>query len=52
MQGGRQTGLGALFWRPVMPAADVEQLMSAAGFRAVHTLAERQGMAFVEGARR
>jgi ubiquinone/menaquinone biosynthesis C-methylase UbiE len=52
VQEGRPTGLAALFGRPVMPAADVEQLMGAADFRAVHTLAERQGLVFIEGARR
>ena len=52
IQGGRQSGLASLLWKPAMPAADVEQLMTAAGFRAVHTLAEREGLAFIEGARR
>lgn len=52
IQAGRQSGLGALFGKPAMPAAEVEQVMTAAGFRAVHTLAERQGLAFIEGARR
>jgi ubiquinone/menaquinone biosynthesis C-methylase UbiE len=52
IQAGRPGGLAALFRTTAMPAAEVEQLMNEAGFRAVHTLAERQGMAFVEGARR
>ena len=45
--------LGALFGGGRgMPASEVESLMSAAGLRAVHTLAEREGLLFVEGARR
>jgi len=51
IQPGRQ-GLMALFRTPEMPAADVELLLNGAGFRAVHTLAEREGLAFIEGARR
>lgn len=53
IQRRQRTGLGALFGGGGgMPANDVEALMSAAGFRAVHTLAEREGLLFVEGARR
>jgi hypothetical protein len=35
-----------------MPSSEVEAAMESVGFRAVRTLAERQGMVFVEGARR
>ena len=49
---GRPTGIGAWFWKPSLVAADVEQWMQSAGFRAVHTLADREAMLFVEGARR
>ena len=52
IQPGRRKGLAALFRTPVMPVTDVELLMNEAGFRAVHTLTERQGLAFIEGARR
>jgi ubiquinone/menaquinone biosynthesis C-methylase UbiE len=52
IQAGQPTGIAALFRKPDMTPGETEQLMSAAGFRAVHTLADRQGLAFVEGARR
>lgn len=52
IESGRQTGIAALIRKPGIPPGEVEQLMRAAGFRAVHTLAHRQGLAFVEGARR
>lgn len=49
---GRRTLLAGLLSSvaPMLPA-DVEALLGAAGFRAVHTLAEREGIMFVEGAR-
>ena len=49
---GRPAGMGAWFWKPTMLPADIERLMQSAGFRAVHTLADREAMIFVEGARR
>jgi ubiquinone/menaquinone biosynthesis C-methylase UbiE len=53
IQAGRRGGIaGLLGGRPSMASTDVEALLSAAGFRAVHTLAERDGLMFVEGARR
>jgi ubiquinone/menaquinone biosynthesis C-methylase UbiE len=52
IQAGQPAGIAALFRKPDMKPGETEQLMSAAGFRAVHTLADRQGLAFVEGARR
>ena len=52
IQSGQQAGIVALFRKPDITPAETEQLMGAAGFRAVHTLADRQGLAFVEGARR
>ena len=52
IQSGRRAGLaGLLQGRPTMPATEVEALLTTAGFRAVHTLAEREGLMFVEGAR-
>lgn len=52
IQGGRRGGIAGLLGRSSMPASNVEQLLTAAGFRAVHTLAEREGLLFAEGARR
>lgn len=52
IQAGRRSGIAGLLGRSSMPAVDVEALLTAAGFRAVHTLAERDGLLFVEGARR
>ena len=49
---GRPAGIGAWFWKPALLPADIERLMQSAGFRAVHTLADRDAMIFVEGARR
>jgi ubiquinone/menaquinone biosynthesis C-methylase UbiE len=44
--------LGLLSGAARMTPGEVEALLSEAGFRAVHTLAEREGLLFVEGARR
>jgi len=53
IQGGRRTGLAGLFGSgAAMPVDEVHRLMKGAGFRAVQTLAEREGLAFVEGAHR
>ena len=53
IQGGRRTGIaGLLGGGSTMTAAEVEALLTSASFRAVHTLAERDGLLFVEGARR
>ena len=35
-----------------MPVAEIERALTTAGFRAVRTLAERDGLAFIEGAKR
>ena len=45
-------GLGALVGGATIPIADLERDLTAAGFRAVRTLAERDGLAFLEGAKR
>jgi ubiquinone/menaquinone biosynthesis C-methylase UbiE len=52
IQSGRRSGLAGLLGGARMPPGDVEAAMEAGGFRAVRTIAERQGMLFVEGARR
>jgi ubiquinone/menaquinone biosynthesis C-methylase UbiE len=52
IQPGRRSGLAGLLGGPRMPSSEVEAAMESVGFRAVRTLAERQGMVFVEGARR
>ena len=53
IQGGRRGGLAGLFGgAPLMRSDEVESLMQSAGLRAVRTLAERQGLIFVEGGRR
>ena len=53
VQPGRRSGLaGLLGGQPAMTAAEVEQAMNAAGFRAVRTIAEREGLLFVEGGHR
>lgn len=53
VQPGRRSGIaGLLSGSPALSAADVEALMTSAGLRAVHTLAEREGLLFVEGAKR
>jgi ubiquinone/menaquinone biosynthesis C-methylase UbiE len=45
-------GLGALVRSARVPPAEIEEAFRAAGLRAVRTLAERDGLAFVEGANR
>ena len=53
VQAGRRGGLTGLFsGAPPIPATGVEALMNAAGFRAVRTIAEREGLLFVEGGKR
>ncbi|HJR59106.1 MAG TPA: methyltransferase domain-containing protein [Vicinamibacterales bacterium] len=53
VQAGRRRGLGTLLGgAPPMAAAEIESAMQSAGFRAVRTIADRGGLAFVEGARR
>jgi ubiquinone/menaquinone biosynthesis C-methylase UbiE len=52
IQTGRRGGLAGLFGGSTMSATEVEGLLTGTGFRAVHTLAEREGLLFVEGARR
>jgi len=53
LQAGHRTAVAALFSAaPQMAAADIEAVMTAAGFRAVRTIAEREGLQFVEGAKR
>ena len=53
IQAGRRGGIaGLLGGGSNMPSTEVEALLNAASFRAVHTLAERDGLLFVEGARR
>jgi hypothetical protein len=53
VQAGRSGGLAGIFGgSPRMTAAEVEGELSSAGFRAVRTIAEREGLLFVEGARR
>jgi 27-O-demethylrifamycin SV methyltransferase len=50
---GARTGLAAMFGSGRRMAADeVEAAMSSAGLRAVRTVAEREGLVFVEGAKR
>ena len=51
IQPGRRSGIAGLLGGGPMPANEVEALLTNAGFRAVHTLAEREGLLFVEGAR-
>ena len=45
-------GLASLVSKGGVPNSDLEQAFSASGLRAVRTLAEREGLVFVEGARR
>ena len=45
-------GLAALARSSRLPSAEIETAFNAAGLRAVRTLAERDGIAFVEGANR
>jgi ubiquinone/menaquinone biosynthesis C-methylase UbiE len=53
IQTGRGVGLAGLFGGgSTMGATEVEARLTGTGFRAVHTLAEREGLLFVEGARR
>jgi hypothetical protein len=50
---GARGGLGALFSRtanaPAFVAADATKSLEADGFKSVRTLAEREGLVFVEG---
>lgn len=53
VQAGRGGGLAGMFGGSRrMESADIETALSSAGFRAVHTIAEREGLLFVEGAKR
>ena len=53
VQAGRRGGLAGLFsGSPPMRSDEIEALMQTAGLRAVRTLAEREGLVFVEGGRR
>ena len=53
LQAGHRSGLASLFGGSApMAAGDVEAALTAAGFVAVRTIAEREGLQFVEGARR
>jgi ubiquinone/menaquinone biosynthesis C-methylase UbiE len=53
LQARRRGGLAALFpGAPGMTASEIEATMESAGLRAVRTIAERDGLIFVEGARR
>lgn len=45
-------GLASLVGGPRTSSAEIERAFTSAGFRAVRTLAERDGLSFVEGARR
>ena len=46
-------GLAALLGgAATLPAADIERALTSANFRAVRTLTERDGLAFIEGAKR
>lgn len=45
-------GLAALVSSGTLPSGDIERELTTAGFRAVRTLAEREGLAFIEGAKR
>ena len=45
-------GLAGLVGGSKLPSREIEQTMTQAGFRAVRTLAERDGLAFIEGAKR
>ena len=52
VQAGRRGGLAGLFTSaPPMPSDEIESVVRSAGFRAVRTIAERQGLIFVEGGR-
>ena len=53
MQRGRRGGLaGLLGGGASMPAEEIGTTMTAAGFRAVRTIADRDGLLFVEGGKR
>ncbi|HVL66686.1 MAG TPA: methyltransferase domain-containing protein [Vicinamibacterales bacterium] len=53
IQRAPRSGLGALFGRGgQMPPTQVEAALTAASFRGVRTLADRDGLLFVEGARK
>ena len=53
VQAARGSGLAGLFGGGSrMTSADVEAVLSSAGLRAVRTVAEREGLVFVEGAKR
>ena len=45
-------GLAALIGGTRLASSDIERVMTDVGFRAVRTLAERDGLAFIEGAKR
>ena len=45
-------GLASLIGGARVPSSEIERAMTAADFRAVRTLAERDGLAFIEGAKR
>ena len=45
-------GLAGLVGGSKLPGSEIEHTMTHAGFRAVRTLAERDGLAFIEGAKR
>ena len=45
-------GLGSLIGGVRVASAEIEREFTKAGFRAVRTLAEREGLAFIEGAKR
>lgn len=45
-------GLAALVGGGTMPSSSIERELTTAGFRAVRTLAKRDGLAFIEGAKR
>ena len=47
-----RSGLGALLGGQAVPASDFERDLTQAGYRAVRTLAEREGLSFIEGAKR
>ena len=52
VESARRGGLAALVGGAGIPSSDIERDLTAAGFRAVRTLAERDGFSFVEGANR
>ena len=45
-------GLATLVGGSGVPSSDIERNVTESGFRAVRTLAEREGLAFIEGAKR